>query len=231
MNRWLGAVCGLMLVLVAPALAAPNPGGGAPPGGGKSSSAATISAAPNLLTFGSSTAITGQVTGKKSAGAAVTLEGKPAPFTTAFAAVATTTADATGHYAFKVTPRLNTVYRVIAKSAPTATSPDALVKVRVKITLRSSTTFPTAGQAVRFSGFAAPAYTGRLVQIQRKAGTGWKTVARAMLSAATSSGGATRSQYSKRVRISKSGVYRVFFNPADGLRLANTSPSRKLTVR
>jgi hypothetical protein len=75
-----------------------------------------------------------------------------------------------------------------------------------------------------------PAYNGQAAQIQRKTATGWKTVARAKLVAATPVGGVARSKYSKRLRISSSATYRVRFTPADGSRLTNTSPTRRLTV-
>lgn len=208
-------------VLVQPALSKP-----APP----VPSTATIAAAPNPVVFGSSTTITGQVTGKKASGATVDLQSQPFPYTAPFSKVASATADATGHYRFGVAPSLNTLYRAVAKTAPTATSPNLLVKVRVKVTLHVSTSKPAVGQLVRFSGFLLPAYNGKAVQIQRKTRTGWKTVSRPKLVPATPSGGVARSKYSKRMRIRANGTYRVRFDPADGARLANASPTRRLTV-
>jgi hypothetical protein len=110
------------------------------------------------------------------------------------------------------------------------TSPNVLVKVRVGVTLGVSTSKPAVGQLVRFHGFVIPAYNGQAAQIQRKTSTGWKTVARATLVAATPLGTIARSKYSKRLRIRSSATYRVQFAPADGSRLANTSPTRRLTV-
>lgn len=193
-------------------------------------SSVTIARAPNPVVFGSSSTISGQAVGNKAAGATVELQSEPFPYTAPFATVGSTTADATGHYSFKVTPGLNTLYRVMAKTAPTATSANVLVQVRVKLSLRVSTTRPAAGQLVRFSGYLLPAYNGRLVQIQRKTATGWKTITQVRLAVATSVNGATRSQYSKRVRIFRSGYFRTRFNPADGARLANTSRVWKLLV-
>jgi hypothetical protein len=213
-------VLGLLLAL---ALAVPALGA-------KPRSSVTIAAAPNPVTFGFSTAISGAVSGTHSSGATVTLEGKVAPYTGAFVKVASTKADAAGHYVFKTAPTLNTIYRVTAKASPAATSPDLLVKVRVRITLRVSTRTPASGQAVRFSGFVLPAYNGRRVAIQRRTHTGWRTIARAKLLAATPSAGIARSRYSKRVTIRRSGRYRVRFNPADGLRIANNSRAVRLTV-
>src|SRR5207302_6260023 len=160
--------------------------------------------------------------GKRAGGAAVELQDQTG--TSMFARVTTTTADATGHYTFKVTRDKSTVYRVVAKTAPQATSSNLAIKVKVKVTLGVSTTKPKAGSLVRFSGFVLPAYNGKLVQIQRKTSTGWKTVTRAKLAATTPVGTVARSKYSKRLKISKSGTYRVSFNPADGQREANASP-------
>lgn len=216
----------LLIVLAASALVLVQPALGKPP----SSSTVTIAAAPNPVVFGSSTLITGQVTGKKAAGATVDLQSEPFPYKTGFSTVASTTADATGHYSFKATPGLNTLYRVMAKTAPTVTSANVLQRVRVKLSLAVGTTHPAVGQLVRFSGFVLPAYNGKSVQIQRKTATGWKTVAQAKLVAATPVGTIARSKYTKRVRIGSTGTYRVSFNPADGARLPNTSSTRKLTV-
>jgi hypothetical protein len=190
----------------------------------------TIAATPNPVVFGASTTIAGQVTGKHSGGVAVTLETKPFPYTGGFTKAVTAKADATGHYSFKIVPSLNALYNVVAKASPTATSTNVLVKVRVKATLGVSSLKPATGQRVRFRGFVLPAYNGQAVQIQRKTASGWKTVARAKLVAAAPIGGVARSKYSKRLRISSSGTYRVQFKPADGSRLVNTSRTRRLTV-
>jgi hypothetical protein len=186
--------------------------------------------APSVVTIGSATTISGQVTGKHSSGATVWLEDRPAPYTSPFALAASATADATGHYVLRVAPQLNTVYHVVGKVSPPATSPDVLVRVRVRVTLRVSTSTPVVGHAVRFSGYVLSAYNGRYVQIQRRTRTGWKTVAQAKLVSALPSGGITRSTYSRRITIRTSGSYRVWFNPADGRRLANASLTRNLTA-
>lgn len=219
MRRATIVVFALACVLVEPAF-------GKPP----APSAVTIAAAPNPVVFGSSSTITGQVTGKKASGAAVELQSQPFPYSSPFLVVARTTADATGRYRFQVIPGLNTMYRALAKAAPAATSPNLLVKVRVRVTLGVSASRPAVGQLVRFSGFVLPAYNGKFVQIQRKTLTGWKTVAQAKLLAAAPLRGVARSKYSKRLRIRRSGTYRVRFNPADGARLSNTSSNRRLTV-
>jgi hypothetical protein len=225
MRRFVIVVFVLALALGGPALAKkPVSPGGSP------ASSATIAATPNPVVFGGLTTISGQVTGKKNSGAAVSLESKPFPYTAPFTKIANATADATGHYSFKVVPSLNTIYHAVAKVAPAATSLDLLVKVRVRVTLSVSTTKPAVGQLVRFQGFVIPAYNGQAALIQRKTPTGWRTVARAKLVAASPLATIARSKYTKRLQIRSSGTYRVRFAPADGSRLANTSPTRALTV-
>jgi hypothetical protein len=218
MRRLMIFMFALGMVLVAPALGKPGP----------MSSSVTIAASANPIVVGSSTLITGQVTGKKAAGASVDLQAEPAG-SSSFSKVSTATADSTGHYSFKVSPSVNTTYRVVAKTAPSATSSNLPVDVRVKVTIRVSTTKPVAGQLVRFSGFVLPAYVGKTVLIQRKTTTGWKTMVQAKLVAATPLGSIARSKYTKRIRFRKSGLYRVRFSQTGNTNLPNSSPARRLT--
>jgi hypothetical protein len=208
------------------ALAIATPALGKPP----APSSLTISASPSPITFGSSSTVSGVLSGKHVSGVTVTLESRAASGNGAFGKGPTAKTDSTGHYTFSVTPSLNTSYQAVAKASPTAMSSDAVVNVKVKVTEHLSTTRPKAGHAVRFSGLVIPAYNGKFAQIQRKTASGWKTVASAKLVATTPVGSVQRSRYSKRVKVHKSGTYRVSFNPADGLRLANNGRARKVTV-
>lgn len=156
------------------------------------------------------------------------LESKPFP-SSSFRAVASTTADATGHYSFKVAPSLNTTYHVVAKTSPPATSPDAIVKVRVSIGLHVSTSTPAIGKAVSFSGFVLPAYNGKTARSSGRRGPAGRP-SRRRHSWPPRRWALSRSKHSKRLTIRSSGTYRVQFNPADGARIANTSPTRRLTA-
>lgn len=209
------------------ALAAVTAGAGIaaakPPTG---SSSVTIQATPNPVVYGSRITITGQATGKNNGGATVTLYAKSAPASAA-KPVATTTSSATGQYQFKTAPSTNTVYSVKVHTAPQATSADVAVKVAVKVTLSL-----TGGAGhMFFGGFVSPSYTGKSVLIQRRTAGAWKNVASAKLMTAssvqTALGTTTRSKYRKRLRL-KTGTYRAFFDPADGLRIANASPTRRI---
>jgi hypothetical protein len=198
------------------------------PGKGNGQNTVTIASSAAVLTFGHTSNISGQVTGAGNAGVTVRLEENPFPYTGGFKPTAlSTTTSATGTYSFVVKPTLSTHYRVTAKTKPGVTSPEAAVGVRVKVTFHLGDSTPKRGQRVRFYGTVLPAHDGKLVTIQRRAGTGvWKTISSVALVAGAPVNGVARSTYSKRLKISRSGTYRVHFDPADGDHLANNSATR-----
>ena len=204
------------------------------PAPGAATQTLTIAASPHDVTFTRSTTISGQLSGPNNAGVVVTLEQNPAPYTGGFKPTGVkATTSATGAYSMVVTPTTNTRYRVVldAKPKPAATSPEILVRVRVRVAFRVSDSTPRAGQRVRFSGTVIPAHDGKVARIQRRTSTGaWRTVATATLVAATPVNGVARSKYSKRVRVRRSGTYRVRVAPADGDHIAGTSVRRRLTT-
>jgi hypothetical protein len=197
--------------------------------GGTVGNAVTIRSRPNPVTYGSTTTISGQVTGSNNAGAKVTLESTPYPYTAPFKPTGlTATTSTTGGYSFSVKPGVNTRYRVTVKK-PSLTSSTTAVRVRVRVSLGVSTLTPRSGQLVRFSGTVTPAHNGKLALIQRRTSTGsWRTVARATLVAALPVNGVATSKYSKRLRIFHTGTYRVSVNPRDGDHVTGTSRTRRL---
>lgn len=201
--------------------------GAAPPQG----NALTLVAAPPTVIHGNTTVLSGRLTGPGNGGVTVTLEQNPFPYTGGFKDVATATTAANGDYAFAVRPTLNTRYRVSAKTAPPATSAEIQVNVRVKVTLRVGDRTPARGQRVKFSGLVIPAHDGKVAKIQRRTRTGgWRTEATATLKAAVAVNGITRSRYVRRLRIRRTGTYRVRVAPGDGDHLVGRSPTRKLVV-
>src|SRR5207245_3996836 len=141
----------------------------------------TIAAAPNPILYGNSVAISGKLTASTPAGVSVTLKAAPYPYTS-FVQLATATTDIQGVYQFAQSPKLNTEYRVMAKSKSQATSTTLLVQVRTRVSLRLSTPTPAVGARVRFSGSVTPAHDGQMVLIQRRSRTGtFVTVATATL--------------------------------------------------
>jgi len=201
---------------------------GTPPPGGN---AITIAANPARVTFGRPTTISGQLNGPGNGGVEVELEANPAPFTGGFknAGVKATTSP-TGAYTMAITPTVNTRYRVTAKTRPPVTSPEVLVGVRVRVSLRLSDSTPRAGQRVRFSGVVTPGHDGKVVSIQRRTRTGWRTIATTTLAAATPVNGVARSKFSKRIRIRRSATYRARVTPGDGDHERGTSRRRRARV-
>jgi hypothetical protein len=187
----------------------------------------TLAAAPNPITFGKPTTLSGKVTGPDHAGVAVTLSGDPFPVDVD-TVVATTTADANGDFRFTgIMPDRNTRYSVRAKTSPPAESAFVDVLVRVRVSLRLGDSTPHVGQRVRFSGSAAPQHDGSVVRIQRRRATGsWKTVALTLLRDA----GDQRSRYSRRLRIRRDGTYRARVIAVDGDHRSGTSRRRKVDV-
>jgi hypothetical protein len=199
--------------------------GQAPPGG----NAVTIGATPRSPAFGKTTTISGQVTGADNAGVDVTLQAQPQPASAGakFSDVATATTDSTGHYSFPAAPQQNTRYQVRAKTSPPATSPVLQVNVRIAVTFHLSDATPKRGTRVRFFGVARPAHDGALVLIQRRASTGkFRTVSKTVLRTSKTAG---QSRYSKRVRIWRSGTYRVRVTH-DADHATGTSGKRRIRV-
>ena len=201
--------------------------GTAPPG----QNAVTIAANPSTVTFGRPTTISGQVTGPDNANVEVELESNPAPFTAGFknAGVKATT-NAAGNYTMAVTPTVNTRYRVSAKTRPRVTSPETLVNVRVRVSLRLSDRTPSRGERVRFSGVVTPGHDGKVARIQRRTSAGWRTIARATLRTTTPVNGVARSRFARRIRVFRSGTYRARVTPGDGDHVRGTSPRRRARV-
>jgi hypothetical protein len=199
---------------------------GQPPPGGN---AVTIAATPASIPYGKASALTGQVVGPNNGGVKLTLQSRPAGVQGAqFADAATGTTDAAGNYTFGVVPLVNTEYQVVAKTKPDTTSPVQLVKVRFAVTLKLSDSTPRKGKRVRFSGRVAPARNGASALIQRRTKTGkFRTVAKALLKPSTKTQGV--STYSKRLRIKRSGVYRVRVL-ADGQHATGTTKKHRIRV-
>ena len=185
----------------------------------------TLASTPPTVVFGNSTKLSGRLTGNPAAGQDVKLQADGFPFDK-FKEIATVTTASTGAYSFTVTPTLNTAYRTTVKGKPPATSPQVVVRVRMKLSLAVSDSSPKAGELVRFRGSVKPQHDGNIVAIQKRRHDGsYKTVAHARLRDA----GAVRSRYSRRVRIRRSGVYRVKA-PADADHASGLSRRRRITV-
>jgi hypothetical protein len=190
--------------LLAPAAissaAKPPPKPPKPPG----QQAVTLKASAPQITFSQTVTLTASVKGNKG-GTNVTLQRRPATSQT-FSDLETKPTDAKGDAAFVARPRVNVLYRAIARTTPEATSVDVPVKVAPLVGFRVSDSTPRKGQRVRFSGTVRPRHDGRRVYVQRKlAGGTFVTVRKTTLRHATS----TYSKYSLRVRVRRAATYRV----------------------
>lgn len=179
------------------------------------------------VTFGRSTTISGRLTGPNSGGVKVQLEKDPVPYDGFKKVGSEVTTDASGKFSVTVKPTVNTRYQAVAKSSPPVTCTAVQVLVRHRVTLRVSDRTAFRGQRVRFRGAVAPAdVVGRKVRIQRRTKSGsFRTVARAKLRAAGS-----RAVYRKRLRIFRSGTYRVKVG-GDARHISGVSRKRTIRVR
>jgi hypothetical protein len=190
--------------------------------------AITIAAKSSMLVFSGATTLSGRLNGTGASGVAIRLESDDSrPYGDSYKAAgnAATTSN-NGSYSIAVKPLINTQYRVVALASPPVTSPAKLVSVRPLVGLRLSDTTPARGSLVRFSGSVFPAHDGRSVSIQRRLSTGgFVTVARTALRDA----GDAKSAYSRRVRVSRSSVYRVKVT-GDGDHVNGFSRMRSIAV-
>jgi plastocyanin len=108
---------------------------------------------------------------------------------------------------------------------PSTGSPGA-GKSSTKVTLKVSDATPDRGDRVRFFGTVRPAQDGRLVQLQRRVGRSYRTVAKIKLTDA----GSSRSQFSKRIRVLKDSVFRARL-PGNSAHAAGASGTKRVNVR
>ena len=182
----------------------------------------SIEASPSLITWGTDAGIGGRMTGDRgeTSGRSVTLEADAYPFR-GFAPQATTRTNARGDFDFLVRPAANTRYRVVAESARTVRSDEALIFVRMKASLRVGDAFPERGDLVRFFGSVTPAHDGLEVRLQKRALDGsYRNVARTMLS----TGSGVSSRFEARIPIYRNGWYRVLAPSHDDHTKAVSAP-------
>jgi len=218
----LGAAALLAVAAAAPAKKPPKP---KPSGsGGK---AVTITPAPIPARYGTFVTLYGRLSGGGHAGKAVRLQADPYPFAeSGFRDRGTKVTAQSGEFTFAERARVNTRYRVVAFTTPTIVSATATALVSYRVGLRIGNLTPRAGARVRFSGFVYPRKNGGTALIQRQLADGtFATVARAKLHASTSE----RSKYSRRLRVTTTGVYRVHV-PGSARSAPGDSTARTVTV-
>jgi hypothetical protein len=186
----------------------------------------TIKASAATVNFGRTVTLSG-VAKNMAAGTVVEIQENPYPY----AAFKTTTksgvVDPQGNWSVSgIQPKSHTQYRAIAKTSPPTESGTAFVRVTISAKFNVSDTTPKRGTKVRFSGTAAPAHDGATVQIQKRTVSGYKTVTTTKLL----DNGTANSKYSKRLKISRNGTYRVVVISGDSDHDNGTSRTRTLRV-
>jgi hypothetical protein len=191
--------------------------------------ALALGATPNPVSVNGATTLSGQLTGTGNANRAVVLQSNPFPFTQGFVSAANTQlTNAQGGFAFPVFPvSVNTQYRVYLADRPALVSPILSLGVSVHLRTHVSRHRLHRGGKVRFFGTVTPANDGSQFAIQRKSGATWVTIGGNITRHA--SGG--KSKFSKRIRLRRSGTFRIYMGVADGSHVANSSRSIHIRVR
>jgi hypothetical protein len=188
----------------------------------------SLGATPNPVPFGKPTVLAGTLTGTGNASRQVVLQSNPFPYTQGFANTTNIQlTGAQGQFAFTLlSVPVNTQYRVLIPTKPEIASPIVLVGVAVKVGTSVTDTRVRRGQRVRFSGSIRPGKGGERIAIQKLKPSGWVTVAGATAHRSSS----TSSRYTKRIRISRGGSYRVFVASLDGSLANSTGRTVKIKI-
>jgi hypothetical protein len=144
---------------------------------GQGTGTVALTATPALIKFNTTpVAVGGTFSGaQKVAGVRVTLQRAVFPYTR-FRAFARTQTDASGGFAFTVTPAVNTQYAAVAAGKPTVRSQPVGVLVLRQVTIKLSTATPRARHPIRVAGYVYPREPGDAVELQYETAAGWRTV-------------------------------------------------------
>jgi hypothetical protein len=190
----------------------------------------TLAATPPAVAPGGTTTLGGQLTGTNNANRQVVLLANPYPYTQGFLPagnIQVTGAD--GSYAFPVLNlQATTQYAVQMPARPEVISP--IVVVGVSEQVKTDTKRVKRGRhsvTVRFSGTVTPANDGARVDIQKLRAGVWTTVAHTRARASS----ATTSKFRTRVKIYRSGDFRVVASPSQPQYVAGAGRTVGITVR
>src|SRR5688500_15787445 len=164
----------------------------------------TIGANATTVKFGGSVTLSGKLTDARVSGRTVRVEQDPFPVGS-FDSAGSATTNASGDWALGVKPTANTRYRA---GVGKVDSPTVDVLVRPSLTLKLSDRTPRAGRKVRFSGQVCPEHDTVAIKLQRRAKSGWRTVASPVLADVP---GVACSSFARRLRVRRDGAYRARF--------------------
>ena len=168
----------------------------------------SLAANPNPVAVGAGTTLAGQLTGTNNANRQVILQSNPWPYTQGFQNAGNPiVTNADGTFAFPVlSVPVTTQFRVLMPAKPEVQSPIVIVGAALQVrTDVKKVKRHRHSVGVRFKGSITPSAAGKQVVIQKNRGGVWTTVA----STHAIADGASRSTYTKRVRIRRSGDFRV----------------------
>lgn len=188
----------------------------------------SVASNPNVTTFGGATTIAGTLGGTGSANREVRLEHNPWPYQAGFQPLGNVQlTSATGGFAFPLLGLgINTQYRVVTTGKDPVAS--ALVGTVVAVDVTTNVKRRVRkGNTLRFSGRVRPARVGEQLGVQRLSGSTWRT----LQGSRTRAGTADHATYATRVRIRRSGTYRVFVRVADGSLQSMAGPSVRIDLR
>jgi hypothetical protein len=189
----------------------------------------SVAVNPNPLSFGGPTTVGGTLGGTGSANRQIQLQQNPWPYTSGFAPVGNVqVTSATGTFAFPLLGQtINTQYRVATTGKDPVISPVVTSEVGIAVTTTVKKSVRKGG-TLRFSGRVRPARVGDQIGVQRlSSGDSWVT----LKGSRTRAGTAEYARYATRVRIRRSGSYRVFVRVADGSLKSLPGPSVDIKAR
>ncbi len=168
----------------------------------------SLGASPNPIVPGGSTTLSGQLAGTNGANRQVILQGNPWPYNGGFQNTGNpVVTDANGNFSFPVVSvPVTTQYKVVMPARPDVQSPVVVVLAALQVrTDAKKVKRHRHSVGVRFKGSITPSAAGKQVVIQKNRGGVWTTVA----STHAIADGASRSTYRKRLRVRRSGDFRV----------------------
>jgi hypothetical protein len=176
----------------------------------------TLAANPATILPGGGSQLTGQLTGTNSANRDVVLQANQYPFAGFVNVGNRIVTDAQGNFSFSVlTIPFNTQFRVALAQRPEVVSPVVFVGAMMSTTTAVKTVKRFRhSKKVRFKGAITPAPAQHSVSVQKLRDGVWTTIATVGSVSVNRDG--SRATYSKKVRIGRSGKFRVIAEDALG---------------
>ena len=171
----------------------------------------TFSATPNPLVPGSPATLSGVLEGSNKANRDVVLQANPWPFAGFVTVGNPLVTGADGSFSFSVVSvPVTTQFRVVMAQRPEVISPVVVVEAVLQVKTKTKKVKRyRRSVSVRFSGSIAPGLPGTRMAIQRNRKGVWTTVATTRTEFASEA----RSTYNTRIRVHRTGSFRVVAEP------------------